>query len=710
MRLAVATAVALFAVCSSKAAEPKPGASRTSAAPQAAEVAYQQGLKKGWMDFGWSPRKKNPSGPELHDLSGYGGWILTREQPMTAQQAGGLTFTYKAPPEYGEFFEVRLDKPGTSGRDWEKVRIGAAHKRALQGGAFEVFVPMADLNPKRLAFDRIVLFAFKEVPKDWVAIDDVALTVPGAGASDPAPVVQPGPDGKAAATKQRISIDCKKKGHTISPLIYGIAFYPMWEYRDQHHWAMKPAGRRWGGNHSTRYNYLLGEAWNAGMDWYFRNLDYTGRPGWSWETFLEANAKAGVHSTITVPMMGWVAKDTTSFSYPIKDFPNQQDFEQSSGAGNGRDKNGKWLNAGSPTKTSVPANPEFVATWVKLIKDKAAKLNTPVSYILDNEPALWDSTHHDIHPEPVGYDELWERTKNYATAIKKVDPQAKIAGPAEWGWSNYLYSQKDLKMGGPSLRPDRRMHGDLPIIAWYLKKIAEHEKQTKVRLVDTLDLHFYPQAEGVGIAETGDTSPEASLRRIRSTRGLWDPTYHDESWIDDEVMLIPRMKKWVADYAPGLGTSIGEWNFGAEGHISGGLATAEALGRFGQQDLTSAWYWSYPPDNTPSYWAFRAYRDYDGAGSRFQDVYLPTKAFNGASAFASVSPDGAKLTAVLLNLDPKAAYETEVALDGCGEATARRVFSYVEGARALEPKKGEPKAPVALEPFSINVVEWSLKK
>jgi hypothetical protein len=169
-------------------------------------------MKRGWMDFGWSPRKKNPDGPELHDLSGYGGWILTREQPMTAAQAGGLTFTYQAPAELGEFLELKLDKPGTSGRDWEKVRVSAEHKRALGGGAVEVFIPMSELNPKRLAFDRIVFFAFKEVPKTFVAIDDVALTAPGEAPKEERPVGKP----------LRVSIDCRKRGHTISPLIYGI--------------------------------------------------------------------------------------------------------------------------------------------------------------------------------------------------------------------------------------------------------------------------------------------------------------------------------------------------------------------------------------------------------------------------------------------------------------------------------------------------------
>ena len=31
-------------------------------------------------------------------------------------------------------------------------------------------------------------------------------------------------------------------------------------------------------------------------------------------------------------------------------------------------------------------------------------------YMLDNEPTLWNSTHRDVHPDPVGYEELLDRT------------------------------------------------------------------------------------------------------------------------------------------------------------------------------------------------------------------------------------------------------------------------------------------------------------
>jgi hypothetical protein len=675
-------------------------AASASAGAPPAEVVYQRGMKKGWMDFGWSPRKQGPSGEQLHDLHGYGGWIVTREQPMTAALSGRLSFTFQASPQLGDFLELKLDRPGSSGRDWPKIRIGPKYQRPLPRGALRVEIPMSELNPSRLVFDRIVFFAYRDLPADaaWVAFDDVALTQP----SSPEPIAT----FTASSNPWRVAIDCSRRDHAISPLIYGIAFYPLWEYRDDHQWSLRPSARRWGGNHSTRYNYLLGEAWNAGMDWFFRNLTYTGRPGWTWETFLETNARHGAQSVITLPMMGWVAKDTRSSGFPLREFPDQQSSEASSGAGNGRSKDGKWLKAGSPTRTSVTAPPEFVAKWVKLLKAKAGRLDAPVTYILDNEPGLWDSTHHDVHPDPVSYDELWERTRSYASAVKRVDPAATIAGPAEWGWSNYFYSQRDLKNGGTALRPDRRMHGDVALIPWYLKKVAEYERQNKVRLVDVLDLHFYPQGEGIGIGEQGDTSLEGALRRIRSTRALWDPTYHDESWIDDEVRLIPRMKRWIAENAPGMGTQIGEWNFGAEGHISGGLAVAEALGRFGEADLTAAYYWTYPPDRSPAYWAFRAYRDYDGAGGRFQDWSLRAKAPPGASVFASTSSDGSKVVAVVLNLDPKAVLLADLELEGCNAPTSRRVFSYAGGPEGFE-RRTDGVGPVQLEPFSINVVEWT---
>jgi hypothetical protein len=241
-----------------------------------------------------------------------------------------------------------------------------------------------------------------------------------------------------------------------------------------------------------------------------------------------------------------------------------------------------------------------------------------------------------------------------------------------------------------------------------LKALAEHERKTGVRVLDVLDLHFYAQGRNVGVGQDGATDRETSLRRIRATRSLWDPTYIDESWIAESIQLIPRMRRWVAENDPGLKLSIGEYNFGAERHPSGGLALAEALGRFGQQDLYSAFYWTWPAEGTPAFWAFRAFRNYDGHGAHFLDQSLPTTSTPNASVFAASDASGGALTLVLLNLSPETTLDSTVLLKGCAAVGAQRVFTWAGDPRGFTEQKASTTRTYRMPPWSITVVELAL--
>jgi hypothetical protein len=328
-------------------------------------------------------------------------------------------------------------------------------------------------------------------------------------------------------------------------------------------------------------------------------------------------------------------------------------------------------------------------------------------YILDNEPSLWNTNHRDVHPDPLTYDELLDRTIRYGTAIRKADPQAHIAGPAEWGWTNYFYSAQDASLG-LNLKPDRRAHGDVPLLPWYLKQLREHERKTGTRVLDVLDVHYYPQANGVyGKASDAATS----ALRLRSTRSLWDPSYKDESWIADNVRLIPRLKEWVAQNYPGLAVSLGEYNFGGEDHISGALALAEALGRFGTEGLDYAFYWYAPPKSSPAAWAFRAYRDFDGKGAQFLGRSLGTRMTSTVSLFASRDESGKHLVLIALNLDPSTAAKAKISLDGCAPIAKRRKYDYFAGAQSLADEGEQVGGALeeTLAPYSINVFDITLK-
>lgn len=557
-------------------------------------------------------------------------------------------------------------------------------------------------------------------PLAWAAAQMVACRAeapPPAGANEEPsaratiPVLGPRSTRPRAKVPLSMTIRCQDEAHPISPLIYGIGVAPMHDLPDQ--WRLAPSARRWGGNHTSRYNWELGNAWNTGKDWFFKNVDYDGKSEPAHQRFIDDGSAHGVVTALTVPLIGWVAKDSSSYGFPVSTFGAQRRVApENADVGDGVRRGGATITPGPAARTSVPMPPESIGRWVRSIRARAeaTKSRGVKIYILDNEPTLWSETHRDVHPEPLSYDELLQKTLAGATEIRSADPDAWIAGPALWGWTAYFSSGVD-KAAHPA-HPDRDRHGGVPLLPWWLSELAAHEARTGAHLLDLVDVHFYPQGRGIGFGRAGDTDADTAARRIRATRALWDPTYRDESWIADEVKLIPRLEAWIAERHPGLGISIGEYNFGAEGHMSGGLALAEALGRFGERGIKAAFYWDYPPPDSPAFWAFRAYRDFDGAGARFLDESIPAVTSDRRSSiFASRSPTGDHLVAILLNLDPNVAFEAQLDTSSCGRIEAQRRFDYSAGAAGFTPDpQGSAARATLLAPYSITILDMHIAR
>jgi hypothetical protein len=431
---------------------------------------------------------------------------------------------------------------------------------------------------------------------------------------------------------------------------------------------------------------------------------------------LEENVVRHVKTALTIPIMGWVAKDIFSYSYSVRAHGNQSSTDpQEPDAGDGFTPNGKPIMCPSANITSVYQSPASVLEWVKEIRQNDNKRNARSvhMYILDNEPFLWNSTHRDVHPHPTSYDELLEKTISYGTAIRQADPEAVIAGPALWGWPALFYSAKDSDIGLEA-RPDRRAHNDIPFLPWYLQQLREHEQKTGVKILDVVDVHFYPQGEGLKMGTGGETDPQTNARRIRATRSLWDSTYIDESWIKESIRLIPRLRQWINEFYPGLKISIGEYNFGAENHISGALALSEALGQFARNGLESAFYWTIPAEDSFAYWSFRAWRNFDGQGGRFLDSLVDTQAPPHTSLFASqgTGKNANQVVAIIMNFDPIQSANASIDVASCGAVAKRRTFSLTTHKKELvklEDKQNEGGyVHEILPPYSITVLDIEL--
>jgi Glycoside hydrolase family 44 len=448
----------------------------------------------------------------------------------------------------------------------------------------------------------------------------VAAIVVGAGAA----MV---PAHARAADGPALVVDRTVDRHPISRYIYGINFADASLAKE-----LGLPVDRWGGNATTRYNYR-NDTSNRASDWYFENIpnevsDPSALPdGSSADQFIEKDRAAGTKTIMTVPLIGWVPKareKACGFSV-AKYGPQQSTDPWAPDCGNGITPDGAVITGNDPADTSTPAGADFVSGWVRYLGGRYgnAAHGGVRFYDLDNEPDIWHSTHRDVHPAGAGYDELRDRTYAIAGAIKAADPAAQTLGPVGWGWNSVFLSGLDQKtcneQGGScwSDPPDRAAHGGTDFGAWYLQQMAAYEKANGRRILDYYDNHWYPQASGV----SGDADDAATQAlRLRSTRGLWDPSYTDESWINQPVMAIPRMRSLVRANYPGTRTAITEYNWGALDKIDGGLAQADVLGIFGREGLDLATLWNPPANTAPGAYAFRMYLNYDGAGSGFGDV------------------------------------------------------------------------------------------
>jgi hypothetical protein len=442
-------------------------------------------------------------------------------------------------------------------------------------------------------------------------------------------------------------------GHPISPLIYGVA--------DADPAVVHALGAtldRWGGNPSTTYNWVIGHAWNAGRDWGFRNTDYGTPQGSVSDAFVAGALAAGASPLITIPTIGWVARNgddaTQSVDVPAQGGPplapgsasiagydpasNQERVYEPSFAA----KPGPLQDPPDPTAPAV-----YQDEWVHHLVERFGAAPAGVRFFaMDNEPDLWSVNHTDIHPVEMGYEAMLANYRQYAAAVKAVDPGAQLLGPDVSGWTAYFYSALDQGSDDYATHADSRRHGGGPFLKWWLAEMRRLDAAQHTRLVNYLDVHYYPQAPGV-VGNGSD--PATRALRIRSTRSLWDPTYRDESWIDATVMLIPRLEHWIAAAYPGTKLAITEYNWGGEEDASGAVALAEVLGIFGQEGVDLASYWTYPPPQSPAGAAFRLYRNYDGRGATFGDVSLPVSAPGPIAAYAARHSGSGELDVVLAN-------------------------------------------------------------
>jgi len=449
-------------------------------------------------------------------------------------------------------------------------------------------------------------------------------------------------------TPVTFNVDVSKNNHAISPYIYCQSAGTQ-SSADMAKLAQTNGLRliREGGNRFSAYNWE-NNASNAGSDYIFQNdayLSSSSSPGAALDGVLTTADGGTIAALITGQLADYVSADKNADG----DVTQVANYLATRFKKNVYVKPSALSNPPDATDDSVYQN-EFLG-WVQ-----AAHSNAKVLLSLDNEADLWSGTHKELWPTPPTYDDFIQRNIDYATMAKAQFPDAETLGFASYGWYGWRTFQGGYT-GGDFLN-------------YYLDRMAAAEASAGTRLIDYVDLHWYSEARGVPSDEktrvtAGGTSAAEVNARLQAPRSLWDSTYVEPSWISDGlktdepgsggvINLIPRIKKQIADHYPGTKLAIGEWNYGADAHITGGIATADALGIFGRESVDLACNFIANPDSVFRDGAYQVFGNYDSQGSRFGDTSVEATATDPelTSIYAATDTSNAqRLTMVVINKD-----------------------------------------------------------
>lgn len=527
---------------------------------------------------------------------------------------------------------------------------------------------------------------------DWVANEHTvywnsALVFMSAFANDgseviPEPTPVPTPDVSPTPTSTvepsakvvDIKIDTSAERKAISPYIYG----------SNQDLDATVTSKRLGGNRTTGYNWENNFS-NAGSDWLHSSDTYLlqdgGVPAEEWNTpgsvvttfHDKALSKNVPYTLVTLQAAGYVSADGNGSVSEAETAPSSRWKEVK-------------FEKGAPFSLTPDTDDDYVYMdeFVNYLVNKYGNASTETGikgYSIDNEPALWSHTHPRIHPNNVTCQELVEKSVALSKAVKNVDPYAEIFGPALYGFAAYesLQSAPDWETEGEGYRW---------FLDYYLDKMKNASDEEGRRLLDVLDVHWYPEATGGGARICFGADPnniETNKARLQAPRTLWDPTYIENSWIgqwkQDFLPILPNILESIENYYPGTKLAITEYDYGGGNHVTGGIAEADVLGIFGKYGVYLATFWGDASNNYTEA-GINLYTNYDGKGGKFGDtsVKCETSDIETSSAYASiVGEDDGKLHVILLNKSYDTPTTFNFSIDSSKNYTVGNVWAFDRG-------------------------------
>lgn len=273
---------------------------------------------------------------------------------------------------------------------------------------------------------------------------------------------------------------------------------------------------------------------------------------------------------------------------------------------------------------------------------------------MDNEPEIWNGTHDDVMPTLPDADDFLERYFQVAKLARAKFPEIKLVGPVaanEWQW--YRWGDQTLMSNGTYY----------PWLEYFIKRVAEEQVSSGIRLLDVLDIHWYPaesteeqmvQLHRVFYDESYEYPGANGLKTIG---GSWDDSQNKE-------FIFGRIEGWLDEYFGenhGISLSLSEYGDQSSDPSVTAVVYASILGTFTNNEVEVFTPWTWKNGMWETLHLFSRYAKQTSVAS-FSSLE------EKVSGYSSISADEDSLTVMLVNRDLNASQTVKVNLNGFSAA------------------------------------------
>lgn len=453
-----------------------------------------------------------------------------------------------------------------------------------------------------------------------------------------------------------VKLDFSVQTHDVSPYLYGrnnsLSGYPGSDFTPE--WTrLKDAKVRFfregGGNNSTKYNWK--RKLSSHPDWY--NNVYAN--DWDFAAQSLQDNVPNAQGMWSFQLIGKAAK-TTAANFNDWEYNNSQWWTgvAQNLAGGG------VVNPSGGGSALVEGDPElYLENWTadstvgilshwfdELMFDK----NQLIYWSMDNEPEIWNGTHDDVMPEQLPAEDFMQLYFSVAKKARAKFPEIKLVGPVpanEWQWYNWT--------GGITQNGK-----NYPWLEYFIKRVAEEQEATGVRLLDVLDIHFYPSssiaAEVVQFHrvyfDKNYIFPEAN--GVKNVTGNWDNSQTKE-------YIFERCKEWLEQYMGedhGVTFGVSETGISYINSSTTAVWYASTLGEFmkhKEMEIFCPWSWQ-----TGMWEVLHLFSRYNK--NAFVSASSSEEEF--VSAYPTINASGDSVTLVLVNRSVSGTKSVKVSFNG----------------------------------------------